>query len=170
MLHIRVLATSELAAEAVSRLAELVQVDRQHGPQPSRTDPQAVRYYLTGRLRPGRPAGQAPLAEIEDRKAHRDLAGELAAVTGHWAAMQAQPWWPPRPGDVAVGHPDGGYGATFLAVAWPRTGAVRFKTIASTVPGDATPRGGYGIWDLWFAWPAISIVRAGTVHPPQRHG
>ena len=169
MLHLRVLAASEPAAEAASRLAELFWIDRRHGPRPSRTDPQTVRYDLTGRLRATpTTTGQAPLAEIQDRKAHRDLPGELAASTGHWAAMEAQPWWPPQPGDIAIGHPDGRYSATFLAVRWPRTGEVRFKTIFSTVEDDATPRGGYGIEDLWFAWPAISIVRAGTIDPPCR--
>ncbi|HEX6675207.1 MAG TPA: hypothetical protein VF486_09300 [Actinomycetes bacterium] len=77
--------------------------------------------------------------------------------------------------DVAVGHPDPGdpnpCGATFLAVAWPRSGGeVRFRVVSSTAADDAAPRGGYSIEDLWFEWPAVSVVRAGTVYPPPRRG
>jgi hypothetical protein len=193
LLEVRVIGTPQTTTEAVFRLPELFEVDRKHGPYPSRKDPGRVRYYLTARLRP-RWIDQAPLAQIEDRKAARDLDGELAAITGHWAEMQAQPWWPPTAGDVAIGHrepccvvsasdPDGHapncaaalrgrppYGATFLAVAWPRSREVRFRVVSSTAPDDPTPRGGYGIEDLWFEWPAISIVRAGTIYPPTRRG
>jgi hypothetical protein len=171
LLDVRVIGTPTATTQAVFRLPELFEVDHQHGPYPSRRDPSHVRYYLTGRLRP-RWADQAPLAQVEERKAARDLGGELAAVTGHWAAMEAQPWWPPKPGDVAVGHPDPSdpdpYGATFLAIAWPRSGEVRFRVISSTAADDATPRGGYGVEELWFEWPAVSLVRAGTIFSPPR--
>ena len=167
-MDIRVIAAAEEAEQAVRRLPELFELTRQAGPYPSRKDPQAVRYYLTVRLRE---AQVAPLAEIEDLKASRNLVGELGAIKGHWANMEAQPWWPVEVGDIAIGHQDepDGYGATFLAVRWPGLGGeVRFKTISSTVRDDPTPRGGYGIEDLWFEWPAISIVRAGAIYPPRR--
>jgi hypothetical protein len=192
LLHVRVIGTPTATTQAVFRLQELFEVDRQHGPYPSRRDPGQVRYYLTARLRP-RWVDQAPLAQVEDRKAARDIDGELQAITGHWAEMQAQPWWPPEVGDEAIGHPEPccaasasdprghapdcelqgrpPYGVTFLAVAWPRSGGeVRFRVVSSTEPDDPTPRGGYSIEDLWFAWPAISVVRAGTVYPPRRRG
>jgi len=174
LLDLRVIGTPKATTDAVFRLPELFEVDRQHGPYPSRKAPGQVRYYLSARLRP-RWVDQAPLAQVEDRKAARDIDGELAAITGHWAQMEAQPWWPPSVGDVAIGHPDPGdpnpYGATFLAVAWPRSGGeVRFRVVSSTAADDATPRGGYGIEDLWFEWPAVSVVRAGTVYPPKRRG
>jgi hypothetical protein len=172
LVDVRLIGAPQVAEQAVTRLAELLDLDRRTGPYPSRKTPELVRFYLTGRLRPA--AEGAPLAEIEDLKAARDLGGELAAIRGHWAAMEAQPWWPPRVGDVAIGHPDPGdsdpYGATFLAVTWPRSGEVRFRVVSSTAPDDPTPRGGYGIEDLWFEWPAISIVRAGMVYPPTRRG
>jgi hypothetical protein len=172
LLDVRVIGTPQTTTEAVSRLPELFEVDRQHGPYPSRKTPGQVRYYLTGRLRP--PAATVPLAEIEDLKAARDLDGELAAITGHWAQMQAQPWWPPKVGDVAIGHPDPDdsdpYGVTFLAVAWPAP-VVRSASGWSPAPRPTTPpRGGYAIEDLWFEWPAISVVRAGTVYPSTRRG
>jgi hypothetical protein len=174
LLDVRVIGTPEVAQQTVSRLAEVLDLDRQTGPHPSRKTPDLVRFYLTGRLKPAaEPAPErAPLAEIEDLKAARDLDGELAAITRHWADMEAQPWWPPQVGDVAIGHPDpsdpDSYGATFLAVKWPGFGEVRFRVISSTVEDDPVPRGGYTIPDLWFEWPAISIVRAGTVYPPTR--
>jgi hypothetical protein len=173
LLDVRVVGTPQATTQAVFRLPELFEVGRQHGPYPSRKDPGRVRYYLTARLRP-RWVDQAPLAQVEDRKAARDIAGELQAITGHWAEMEAQAWWPPKAGDVAIGHPDPGdpdpYGATFLAVVWPRSGEVRFRVVSSTADDDAAPRGGYGIQDLWFEWPAVSVVRAGTVYPPARRG
>jgi hypothetical protein len=52
LLDVRVIAAPETAEQAVDRLAELLEVDRAHGPYPSRRSPGLVRYYLTGRLRP----------------------------------------------------------------------------------------------------------------------
>jgi hypothetical protein len=51
LLDVRVVAAPEAAEQAVTRLAELLEVDRAHGPYPSRRSPGLVRYYLTGRLR-----------------------------------------------------------------------------------------------------------------------
>jgi hypothetical protein len=171
LLDVRVIGAPRTTTEAIGRLPELFEVDRQGGPYPSRKTPGLVLYYLAVRLRP-RWIDQAPLAQIEDRKAARDLDGELTAITGHWAEMEAQTWWPPQVGDVAIGHPDPGdpdpYGVTFLAVRWPGSGETRFRVISSTVADDTAPRGGYGIEDLWFEWPAISIVRAGVIYPPER--
>jgi hypothetical protein len=171
LLDVRVVGAPEVAEQAVNRLAGLLDLDRQRGPYPSRNTPGLVRFYLTGRLKPADAAepGGAPLAEIEALKAARDLGGELAAIRGHWAQMEAQPWWPPKAGDVAIGHPVGGpdpYGETFLAEEYPRVG-LRFRSVSRT-RGEYVPQDGYGIEDLWFEWPAISIVRAGTLYPPTR--
>jgi hypothetical protein len=172
LLDVRVIGAPEVAEQAVTRLGELLELDRQHGPRPSRKAPGLVLYYLIGRLRPASaavPLRQAPLTEIEDMKAARDLGGELAAISGHWADMEAQPWWPPQLGDVAIGHPTGDpnpYGETFLAEEYPVIG-VRFRSVSRT-RGQYVPEDGYGIEDLWSEWPAISIVRAGTVYAPQR--
>jgi hypothetical protein len=172
LLEIRVIGEPEATVQAVARLRELLEVDRYHGPYPSRKTPELVRCYLTGRLRQvdtGEPV-RSPLAEIEDLKAARDLGGELAAITGHWADMEAQPWWPPQVGDVAIGHPTGGsdsYGETFLAEEHPARLGLRFRSVSRS-RGESVPEDGYGIEDLWFEWPAISIVRAGTLYPPKR--
>jgi hypothetical protein len=172
LLDVRLIGTAQIAEQAVTRFAEVLDLDRRNGPYPSRKAPELVRYYLTGRLRPAAPAvgGRAPLEEIEDLKAARDLGGELEAITGHWADMEAQPWWPPQVGDVALGHPDPGdpdpYGETFLAEDYPRLG-LRFRSVSRT-RGEYVPEDGYGIEDLWFEWPAISLVRAGTLYRPRR--
>jgi hypothetical protein len=151
LLDVRVIGTPQTTTQAVFRLPALFEVDHQHGPYPSRKTPGRVRYYLTARLRPGW-IDQAPLAQIEDRKAARDPRGHAPDCP---AALRGRP----------------PYGATFLAVAWPRSGGeVRFRVVSSTAPDDATPRGGYAIEDLWFAWPAISLVRAGTIFLPPRRG
>jgi hypothetical protein len=174
LLDVRVIGAAEVAERAAALVAELLDLDRRTGPYPSRKAPELVRFYLTGRLRPAAPAAGArsPLAEIEDRKAARDLGGEVAAISGHWAEMEAQPWWPPQVGDVAIGHPDPGdpdpYGETFLAEDYPRLG-LRFRSVSRT-RGQYVPEDGYGIEDLWFEWPAISIVRAGAIYPPERRG
>jgi hypothetical protein len=171
LLDVRLIGAPQVAEQAVTRLAELLDLDRRNGPYPSRKAAGLVRYYLTGRLLAdgaAAPTG-APLAEIEDLKAARDLGGELAAISGHWADMEAQPWWPPQLGDVAIGHPTGDpnpYGETFLAEEYPVIG-VRFRSVSRT-RGQYVPEDGYGIEDLWSEWPAISIVRAGTVYAPQR--
>ncbi len=52
LLEIRVTGTPTIAEQAVTRLAELLDLDRESGPRPSRKSPGLVLYYLTGRLRP----------------------------------------------------------------------------------------------------------------------
>jgi hypothetical protein len=52
LLDVRVIAAPQVAEQAVTRLAELLDLDRLSGPYPSRKTPGLVRYYLTGRLRP----------------------------------------------------------------------------------------------------------------------
>ncbi len=54
LLEVRVLGAPTVAAEAVVRLAEVLDLDRERGPYPSCKAPELVRYYLTGRLRPDR--------------------------------------------------------------------------------------------------------------------
>jgi hypothetical protein len=51
LLKIRVIGAPEVAEQAVTRLAESFDLDRESGPRPSRKSPGLVLYYLTGRLR-----------------------------------------------------------------------------------------------------------------------
>jgi hypothetical protein len=51
LLELRVIGAPAAAEQAVVRLQELLDLDRQNGPYPSRKRPELVRYYLTGRLR-----------------------------------------------------------------------------------------------------------------------
>jgi hypothetical protein len=52
LLELRVIAAPDVASQAVARLGELVKLDRQTDPYPSRKTPGLVLYYLTGRLHP----------------------------------------------------------------------------------------------------------------------
>ena len=51
LLNVRVIAEPPAAAQAVDRLAEVLDLDRRDGPYPSRKTPGLARFYLTGRLR-----------------------------------------------------------------------------------------------------------------------
>jgi hypothetical protein len=52
VLEIRVIGAPDVAEQAVTCLAALLDVDRCAGPYPSRKTPGLVRFYLSGRLRP----------------------------------------------------------------------------------------------------------------------
>jgi hypothetical protein len=52
LLDVRVIGTPDVAEQAVTRFAELLDVDRCTGPYPSRKTPALVRFYLSGRLHP----------------------------------------------------------------------------------------------------------------------
>lgn len=72
LLNLRVITTPAAVARAIDRLAELLDLDRQDGPYPSRKTSGVVRFYLAGRLRP--PANTPALAgEVErlERQAGR---------------------------------------------------------------------------------------------------
>jgi hypothetical protein len=59
LLDIRVIGAPEVAETAVARVSELLDLDRLHGPYPSRKSPGLARYYLTGRLHPAKPPALA---------------------------------------------------------------------------------------------------------------
>jgi hypothetical protein len=85
LLDVRVIGAPEVADQAIARLGELLDLDRLHGPYPSRKSPGLVRFYLTGRLRP--PADPPALAgEVErlERQAGRLRAAlELLTACKH---------------------------------------------------------------------------------------
>jgi hypothetical protein len=51
LLDVRLIGAPEVAETTVARVGELLDLDRRHGPYPSRKSPGLVRFYLTGRLR-----------------------------------------------------------------------------------------------------------------------
>ena len=57
LLDVRVIGEPEVAETAVARVGELLDLDRLHGPYPSRKSPGLVRFYLTGRLDPAAVVG-----------------------------------------------------------------------------------------------------------------
>jgi hypothetical protein len=50
LLDVRVIGAPEIAETAAAQVGELLDLDRLHGPYPSRKSPGLVRFYLTGRL------------------------------------------------------------------------------------------------------------------------
>jgi hypothetical protein len=84
LLDVRVIGAPDLAAQAVTRLGGLLDLDRQHGPSPSRTTPGLVRYYLTGRLRPAdAPARAGEVERLEGQVARLRAALGLLTACDH---------------------------------------------------------------------------------------
>jgi hypothetical protein len=84
LLDVRLIGAPEVAETAVARVGELLDLDRLHGPYPSRKSPGLVRFYLTGRLRP--PADPpAPAGEVERLELQ---AGRLRAALERLSACE----------------------------------------------------------------------------------
>jgi hypothetical protein len=84
LLEVRVIGGPDRASQAVARLGELLELDRQHGPSPSRKAPGLVRYYLTGKLRPTDPPAPAGQVErLEHHVARLRAALELLTACDH---------------------------------------------------------------------------------------
>jgi hypothetical protein len=84
LLKLRVIAEPLAAARAVDRLAELLDLDRQDGPYPSRKTPSLVRFYLAGRLRHAdtpTPAGE--VERLKRQAARLRAALELLTACEH---------------------------------------------------------------------------------------
>src|SRR6266536_4499835 len=79
LVDVRVIGAPEAALLAAAALAALLQVDRSHGPYPSRKDPGLVRWYLTGRLDPAAGTAGCERAEWLGEALER-LRGQLAAA------------------------------------------------------------------------------------------
>ncbi|MEU5111679.1 hypothetical protein AB0G64_09285 [Streptomyces longwoodensis] len=134
---------------------------------------------LYGRPRATAPAGPvSPLAQAEDAKRRRDLAGEAGALMAAGTALESAPWYPCRPGDVVhVHYPPAGdfspFSETYL-VDDAGDGLMSLRLLAHTCPKDESD-GTVGrclvegadcpVWDLWFeAGPhLLTIVREGRV-------
>jgi hypothetical protein len=76
LLDVRLIGAPEVAEMAVARVGELLDLDRLHGPYPSRKSPGLVRFYLTGRLR--HTATPAPAGEVD--RLEREVARLRAAL------------------------------------------------------------------------------------------
>jgi len=76
LLDVRVIGAPEVAETAVARVGELLDLDRLHGPYPSRKTQGLARYYLTGRLRQAAP----PALPGELERLKREVAVLRAAL------------------------------------------------------------------------------------------
>lgn len=83
LLEVRVIGAPTVAEQAVTRLAEVLDLDRTIGPRPSRKNPGLVLYYLTGRLRSDRGllARRARLLEQAERDQHQANLAERRTAT-----------------------------------------------------------------------------------------
>ncbi len=84
LLDVRVISAPEVAETAVARVGELLDLDRLHGPYPSRKTPGLVRFYLTGRLRHAHmPALAGEVDRLEREVARLRAALELLTACQH---------------------------------------------------------------------------------------
>ncbi|MEV6125179.1 hypothetical protein AB0M23_32505 [Streptomyces sp. NPDC052077] len=127
---------------------------------------------------------QSPLAQAEDAKRRRDLAGEFGALTAAGAALESAPWYPVRSGDLVHVHYEPvaglpGFGETYIVAAAGTpgegpAGLLSMQFLAHTLPdsydADEEGLGAFAVeaaddplWELWFeAGPhRLTIVRDG---------
>ncbi|WP_034088839.1 hypothetical protein [Streptacidiphilus albus] len=123
-----------------------------------------------------RPETGSPLEQAEAAKQNRDLAGELGALMGGAAALQQQPWYPARPGDVVhiayeAVHDLPGSGSTYLVQQNPDEPA--FLALVAVAVSDtdggvwATDGDPDPLFEMWMeaGGHRITVVRDGlTVH------
>jgi hypothetical protein len=119
-------------------------------------------------------AAGSPLEQAEAAKQSRDLAGELGALMGGAAALQQQPWYPARPGDVVhiayeAFHDLPGSGSTYLVGQNPDEAG--FLTLVAVAVSDtdggcwATDGDPDPLFELWMeaGGHRITVVRDGAV-------
>ncbi|MFI2437436.1 hypothetical protein [Streptomyces sp. NPDC018693] len=129
--------------------------------------------------RPGTPPALSPLAQAEDAKRRRDLAGELGALMQAGTALESAPWYPCRPGDLVHVHYEAvgdvplipARGETYI-VRDAGDGLMSMQLLADGSPQDTEPVDFFvveaadcPIYDLWMeAGPhRLTIVRDGLV-------
>jgi hypothetical protein len=84
LLDVRLIGAPEVAETAVARLGELLDLDRLHGPYPSRKTPGLVRFYLAGRLRQAdTPALAGEVDRLELQASQLRAALELLTACDH---------------------------------------------------------------------------------------
>ncbi|MEV6125146.1 hypothetical protein AB0M23_32340 [Streptomyces sp. NPDC052077] len=126
---------------------------------------------------------QSPLAQAEDAKRRRDLAGEIGALMDAGTALESAPWYPVRPGDLVHVHYESvaglpAFGETYVVAAAGTpgdgpAGLLSMQLLAHTLPDPDEAEGITGcfaveaadapVWELWFeAGPhRLTIVRDG---------
>jgi hypothetical protein len=122
---------------------------------------------------------KSPLAQAEDAKRARDLAGEIGILMSAGADLESAPWHPVRPGDLVHVHYEAvstmpAFGETYL-IAAGEGGFLSMQLLAHTLPEAEDTAGMVGcfavdddpdpLMELWFeAGPhRLTIVRDGLV-------
>lgn len=82
---------------------------------------------------------KSPLAEAEDAKRHRDLAGEVGALMSGHARLTGAAWYPVRQGDlVHVAYEQAGefpaFGETYAVEAGQREGGFNLRPLTHSMP------------------------------------
>lgn len=157
-----------------------------HGPEPA-TD--LIRAYYKAIATD--PAADSPLAQADDAKRNRDLAGGVGALMAGMDALmagmdalEAAPWYPSRPGDlVHIGYRASGifeaYGETYVIEQEDGSPFLNMRLIHHTADPDRDPEfdsmiGCYAtegadrpLAEPWFEAGAarITVVRDGVVIP-----
>jgi hypothetical protein len=126
----------------------------------------------------------SPLAQAQNAKRSRDLAGEVGALMAGMDALEAAPWYPSRPGDlVHIGYSASGifeaYGETYVIEQEDGSAFLNMRLLhhsAALGPEFESMVGCYAVEgadqplaEPWFeAGPArITVVRDGSVIPNQ---
>ncbi|MGW1035043.1 hypothetical protein ACWD4Z_23005 [Streptomyces antibioticus] len=121
----------------------------------------------------------SPLAQAEDAKRARDLAGEIGALMAGGTALESAPWYPARPGDLVHVHYEAGgvtaaFGETYRITAGAH-GFLSMRLLCHTLPDGEPAEGVVGcfavdddpdpLMELWMeAGPQrLTIVRDGRV-------
>ncbi|MFJ2002153.1 hypothetical protein [Streptomyces chartreusis] len=83
----------------------------------------------------------SPLAQAEDAKRRRDLAGEIGALTAGHDALTSASWYPARPGDLVHVHYEAAgatpaFGETYLVAPGMADGFASMQLLAHTLPPD----------------------------------
>jgi hypothetical protein len=84
LLDVRLIGAPEVADQAAARMGELLDLDRLHGPYPSRKSPGLARFCVTGRLRhPDTPALAGEVDRLQREAGRLRAALELLTACQH---------------------------------------------------------------------------------------
>ncbi|EPD63147.1 hypothetical protein [Streptomyces sp. HGB0020] len=140
----------------------------------------AVHVYTRLYGRPDTTPEKSPVAQAEDAKRRRDLAGEIDVLMSASADLESAPWHPARPGDIVHLHyeaagSEAAMGETYLVERGEHDGFFNLRLLAQSHPQGEKFEGSAGVFacedrlnplaEMWMeAGPhRLTIVRDGRV-------